>query len=173
MKRYLFECTSILPDACIYLSMFTLFCSQFAIDMLINIYYINLKLILANIWKMIDQIIFPWKLHSDEWKSTRYIIKKYWRQLWRRVSTITSFDHCVGNVMTRLFYFIITQINFLNFDWLKHCVSVKKSNFAVSYIRYKDSWHVTWPYVNGYLNIINLRLAIQFIYTNNCLYRTI
>jgi hypothetical protein len=43
---------------------------QFAIDVLIDIYYINLKLILENIWKMIDQIIFPWKIHSGDWKST-------------------------------------------------------------------------------------------------------
>jgi hypothetical protein len=95
--KEIFECTSILPDACIYLSMFTMFCSLTILSVCnwrVNIY----------IWKMIDQIIFPWKLHSDDWKSMRYIIKKCWRHFWRRVSTITSFDHYVGNVMTRLIY---------------------------------------------------------------------
>jgi hypothetical protein len=85
---------------------------QFAIVVLINI----INNIFINFWKMIDQIIFPWKLHSDDWKSTCYYIKKYWRQLWRRVSTITSFDHYVGNVMTRLINIFIFLV--IPFNWL-------------------------------------------------------
>jgi hypothetical protein len=107
IKRYL--------NVQVYLSMFTMFkyiyrylphsvhwrYYQFAIDILhpFNSYaveYLN---------KMIDQIIFRWKLHSGDWKSMRHIIKEYLGQLWRRVSTITSFDDYVGNVTGRLILF--------------------------------------------------------------------